>query len=366
MSENYHTEIINYSKYATNSRCLETLVETLECLSQNYYSFSYFTNKYDALNGDLNIIKWLRKNYYPWDDYIFSMAIDNLNINGKLELLDWIRKNGCPEILINSSCAACKDGEYDDIIFDYELLYDNKINSYFKEFITFSFDLELNSKFQLLEELLFHMNNKINKDDYNDVLIFIEKYYGHLHIFKFIKKYKLVFNFHSFLSILNNYKEYDFDFLIWICKDGYCPEYPTKYIDNNIKLIISNHEIDSKIDRYNFNIKKILEDKLNPLNVYFIRDICISAIKERRIDILEFIHENFSLWIDKKMCIQAAINGDLNILKWLREHNIPWDHNVCKFAFNNKHHDVLFWAFENDCPVEINKISSNNINLNIC
>ena len=45
-----------------------------------------------AEEGQLEILKWLRANGCPWDEWTCSIAA----YRGHLEVLHWLRENGCP------------------------------------------------------------------------------------------------------------------------------------------------------------------------------------------------------------------------------------------------------------------------------
>jgi hypothetical protein len=47
---------------------------------------------------------------------------------------------------------------------------------------------------------------------------------------------------------------------------------------------------------------------------------------------------------------QAAINGHLEILQYLRQNECPWDENTLEGAVREKHWEVAVWAAENGCP----------------
>lgn len=50
------------------------------------------------------------------------------------------------------------------------------------------------------------------------------------------------------------------------------------------------------------------------------------------------------------LCMIAAYNGNLELLKWLREKNEPWDVLTCTHAILSEHIDVAKWALDNGCP----------------
>jgi len=46
----------------------------------------------------------------------------------------------------------------------------------------------------------------------------------------------------------------------------------------------------------------------------------------------------------------AAKNGQLKVLKWLREQDAEWDETICRDAAKHGHFELLKWAYENGCP----------------
>jgi len=53
---------------------------------------------------------------------------------------------------------------------------------------------------------------------------------------------------------------------------------------------------------------------------------------------------------DHKTCYNAAYGGYLEILKWARENNCPWNEYTCTCAASGGHLETLKWARENNCP----------------
>ena len=49
-------------------------------------------------------------------------------------------------------------------------------------------------------------------------------------------------------------------------------------------------------------------------------------------------------------CERAAFYGHLELLKWAREHNCPWDEDTCERAAFRGHLELLKWARANGCP----------------
>ena len=49
-------------------------------------------------------------------------------------------------------------------------------------------------------------------------------------------------------------------------------------------------------------------------------------------------------------CSRAAEQGNLEMLKWARANDCPWDVVTRQFAGDGEHWDVLEWARANGCP----------------
>jgi hypothetical protein len=59
-----------------------------------------------------------------------------------------------------------------------------------------------------------------------------------------------------------------------------------------------------------------------------------------------------------RMCANAALEGDLRQLQWLREQGSPWNDLTCKCAAENGHLEVLQWARDNGCPWDLRTYKS--------
>jgi hypothetical protein len=67
------------------------------------------------------------------------------------------------------------------------------------------------------------------------------------------------------------------------------------------------------------------------------------------VEVLRWARVHDCPW-DEGTCHHAAWGGHLDVLKWAREHNCPWNEATCCFAAYNGHLEVLWWARENGCP----------------
>ena len=53
---------------------------------------------------------------------------------------------------------------------------------------------------------------------------------------------------------------------------------------------------------------------------------------------------------DEETCAYAALNGHLELLKWARTNQCPWNERTCANAAKNGHLELLKWARANQCP----------------
>jgi hypothetical protein len=79
------------------------------------------------------------------------------------------------------------------------------------------------------------------------------------------------------------------------------------------------------------------------------RDVCALAADVGNLDVLKWARENDCPW-DDETCANAAEGGHLEVLKWARENDCPWDELTCAHAAWKGHLEVLKWARENGCP----------------
>jgi hypothetical protein len=62
-----------------------------------------------------------------------------------------------------------------------------------------------------------------------------------------------------------------------------------------------------------------------------------------------FLHENGCPW-DEDTCSSAAINSNINCLKYAHENGCPWNENTCQWAAIFNRLECLKYAHENGCP----------------
>ena len=61
---------------------------------------------------------------------------------------------------------------------------------------------------------------------------------------------------------------------------------------------------------------------------------------------------DFTHFRNRHVSATAAHNGNLFILKWLRQNDCSWDFRVVAIARLNGHEDVAEWAIANGCPAQ--------------
>ena len=67
------------------------------------------------------------------------------------------------------------------------------------------------------------------------------------------------------------------------------------------------------------------------------------------LELLEFLRGKGCPW-DERTCSNAALNGHLECLKYAHENGCPWDERTCSNAAKYGHLECLKYAHENGCP----------------
>ena len=69
---------------------------------------------------------------------------------------------------------------------------------------------------------------------------------------------------------------------------------------------------------------------------------------------------NYPTTVDAWIPAYAAAGGHLEVLKYLRELQYPWDEKTCEYAAAGGHLEVLKYAHENGCPWDIARFRHNS------
>lgn len=91
------------------------------------------------------------------------------------------------------------------------------------------------------------------------------------------------------------------------------------------------------------------------------RDRCIGvmilAAVEGNLDVMRLLRDNGFPW-DQRVCNFAAKRGHLECLKFAREGGCPWGSSVCLNAAKGGHLECLKYAHEGGCPWDIDTCES--------
>lgn len=79
--------------------------------------------------------------------------------------------------------------------------------------------------------------------------------------------------------------------------------------------------------------------------------MCLLAARLKKLDLLQVAMAAGCPW-DVAVAIELARGGYFEILKWARAvvNPIPWNHEVCDFAAEFGHMELVMWLRENKCP----------------
>lgn len=77
---------------------------------------------------------------------------------------------------------------------------------------------------------------------------------------------------------------------------------------------------------------------------------CAWAAVEGNIEVLEYAMGELDIECGEWTCACCAESGKLDMLKWLRERDIPWDEDVLIGSCLNGKFELFRWAKENGCP----------------
>ena len=91
------------------------------------------------------------------------------------------------------------------------------------------------------------------------------------------------------------------------------------------------------------------------------RDVLVAATANGYVDCLQYAHEHGCEW-DPDVAVAAAENGNLNCLQYAHEHGCDWNFQVMLAASSNGHLDCLQYAHEHGCEwtSEVTSCSSRN------
>jgi hypothetical protein len=80
--------------------------------------------------------------------------------------------------------------------------------------------------------------------------------------------------------------------------------------------------------------------------------LCRDAALEGQLAALQWLRSVGCNW-DEATCEYAALAGHLDVLQWARANGCPWDGEVFVGAYHYGHTDVLLWAVDHGCPMPV-------------
>ena len=81
------------------------------------------------------------------------------------------------------------------------------------------------------------------------------------------------------------------------------------------------------------------------LNAYIFGKACQGG----NLEVIKWLRSEDCPW-NEWACAGAAKGGHLEILKWLRSEGFPWDEDACSGAAMNGHLEILKWLKSEGCP----------------
>jgi hypothetical protein len=111
---------------------------------------------------------------------------------------------------------------------------------------------------------------------------------------------------------------------------------------SGMRLLHQRGDLDQRVDLNDGD-----EDYNDPNDDTF--SLCTFAAKLGQLEVLKWSRENDLPWNERKSD-EAACNGHLEVLQWARENGCPWDENTCWAAASGGQLEMLQWERANGCP----------------
>jgi len=89
--------------------------------------------------------------------------------------------------------------------------------------------------------------------------------------------------------------------------------------------------------------------KLKTLDTSFDVTVYYDAALNGQLETIKWLREHQISW-SPDVCTCAALRGDLPMLVWLKDNKCPWSSRACAAAAENGHLSVLMWLRANGCP----------------
>ena len=110
----------------------------------------------------------------------------------------------------------------------------------------------------------------------------------------------------------------------------------------------SQHSIKFAIDRGWFDMMKWIGEHTSPKKV---RMCCNRAALNGQLDMLKWLYAN-DYPVGPWVCRCAARGGYIHILEWLKDNNLTWSNKIISTASGCGNLDVIEWAIDNGCDFD--------------
>lgn len=274
------------------------------------------------------------------------MNITELNLNILIDILSYLHSND-----IYSYIETCKCFYK---IIEYIKKIDFQHNTIYR--ISKPSDLHISSSIQLIEWAKTHKNFSFTQR-----LARCVTQSDNFHILKYLRKNNCQFCPEMYCDAINNN---NIEIIKWLKRKGielneYAFHEAAKNGNIHIMKLLKKYNCE-----YNSTTVKnaILYHNIEALKWLINNGCCLDnysfyyAVETGNINIIEYIYDlsihNLSFpWQFSNSCNIAAQKGYMNVLRWLRERQCPWNINTIYTAMRNKNYYIAKWAIENGCEI---------------
>ncbi|GFH52667.1 hypothetical protein CTEN210_09143 [Chaetoceros tenuissimus] len=188
----------------------------------------------------------------------------------------------------------------------------------------------------------------------------------HLDVIEFLHDQGVDLDNKSIIADINTFKKGKARNLHWMVSKGII----SSCVEKVFNCLVREGEID------------ILKESYEPSSNHFNKSTFLACAEGGNIEVMNWLMEQHDCdWKNRDIFSRAAISGSIPImemclqngcpadqytyleamknkeasvtaLKWFRNHDIPWDEQVCNWAAANGNLKALKWARENGCPWE--------------
>lgn len=145
--------------------------------------------------------------------------------------------------------------------------------------------------------------------------------------------------------------------LEWLKEQNYdkgCCSYMYAMRNGDIKILEwlkhNKHQFDTRSDLSIYAAEKSSSELLDWANNNGFKwnERTISqAIYSNNLDIVKWLRDKERPWNSET----AAGTDNMKIMKWLRDNECPWNDETCVTAIRNNNNDILKWIVNNGCPI---------------